>query len=123
VTTRIAGIAELVEDGVSGRLVPPSDEEALAQALLDVTEGDSARLGEAGRAQVTEHFNLRTEAARLARLVAWAQFGGPRPARRPDLRQRADGQVAHGPEATAVAPAPIVDLPSSSKPEKAPTEA
>ena len=33
VTTRIAGVSELVEDGVSGLLVPPSDPSALADAV------------------------------------------------------------------------------------------
>lgn len=85
VTTRIAGIPELVEDSVSGRLVAPGEEEALAQAILDVT-GDAdaaARMGAAGRARVTSDFNLRTEARGLARLVTWARSGGPRPPRRP----------------------------------------
>lgn len=96
VTTRIAGIAELVEDGVSGRLVPPSDEEALARALLDVTGGDVVRMGEAGRAEVTEHFNLRTEAARLSRLLTWALTGGPRPARRPEVQEAEGPGLVHG---------------------------
>lgn len=90
VSTRIAGIAELVEDGVSGRLVPPSDEEALARALLDVTASGAERMGEAGRAQVREQFDLRIEAARLASLVAWARTGGPRPARRPEVQDPAE---------------------------------
>ncbi len=97
VSTGITGVPELVEDGVSGRLVPPSDEEALARALLAATEeGAAARMGAAGQAKVTEDFDLRTEAARLAKLVAWACTGGPRPSRRPDA-----GKPVMGPQAAS----------------------
>jgi glycosyltransferase involved in cell wall biosynthesis len=34
--TRIGGLAELVTDGVNGRLVPPGDWRALASALADL---------------------------------------------------------------------------------------
>jgi glycosyltransferase involved in cell wall biosynthesis len=85
VATRINGIPELVEDGVSGLLVPPGEEEALAQAILDLAAdpGRAARMGAAGRARVAADFAIDTEAARLARLLLWAQAGGPPPDRRP----------------------------------------
>ena len=35
-TTRIAGVPELVEDGVSGRLVPPGNQAALSDAIFDL---------------------------------------------------------------------------------------
>lgn len=108
VATRIAGIAELVEDGISGRLVPPSDEEALARALIDVTGPEATRMGEAGRTAVTEHFNLRAEAARLSRLVSWARTGGPRPARRPELDHMAETPDALGADASPAASSPAV---------------
>lgn len=84
VTTRVAGIPELVEDRVSGRIVAPGEEEPLAQAILDVTESAAAvQMGVAGRTRVVSDFNLQTEARGLARLVTWARAGGPRPPRRP----------------------------------------
>jgi len=52
------GLAEVVEDGRTGALVPPGDEAALAQALLGVL-GDRGRaeaLGEAARARALERF-------------------------------------------------------------------
>lgn len=53
VVSRSGGLAEIVEDGVTGRTVPPSDVAALAAALRD-TLGDrecAERLGHAGRAR------------------------------------------------------------------------
>lgn len=70
VTTRIAGIAELVENGVSGYLVPPGDVESLVDRLNELL-GDSenrGRMGEAGRQMVIAEFNIRTETARLSGL-------------------------------------------------------
>jgi L-malate glycosyltransferase len=58
VATAAGGIPEAVEDGVSGRVVPPRDPAALAAALLEVL-GDAERraaLGRAGRRRFEERF-------------------------------------------------------------------
>jgi glycosyltransferase involved in cell wall biosynthesis len=58
VATRAGGIPEAVADGVTGRLVPARDPEALAAALTEVL-GDHARraaYGAAGRARFLERF-------------------------------------------------------------------
>jgi glycosyltransferase involved in cell wall biosynthesis len=72
ISTPISGIPELIEDGVSGLLVPPEDATALAEALLRVRrEPDFARaLGLAGRKAVEEGFNLSRNAARQMALFA-----------------------------------------------------
>ncbi len=83
VTTRIAGIPELVEDGASGCLVPPGDPAALA-AALDRLAADAdlrARMGAAGRARVVADYDSRVEAARLAALIRAAGAGAPLPVR------------------------------------------
>ena len=69
--TRVGGISELVEDGISGYLVPPGNVEALAARLRDLL-GDPelrTRMGAAGRAKVTADFNQQIEAGRLAQLI------------------------------------------------------
>ncbi len=60
IATRVGGNPELVEEGVTGRLVPPGDPEALARALLEYLD-DPARLareGRAARARVEARFSM-----------------------------------------------------------------
>ncbi|OLR92440.1 glycosyltransferase [Actinokineospora bangkokensis] len=58
VASRIGGLQELVEDGVTGLLVPPGDPDALAAALDDLLDDPArrARMGEAGRVSARGYF-------------------------------------------------------------------
>ncbi|SLN22381.1 Alpha-D-kanosaminyltransferase [Roseivivax jejudonensis] len=87
VTTRIAGVPELVEDGVHGRLVPPGDGTALTAAIDALLQDPEvrARLGAAGQAKVRAGYDAGIEARRLATLFA-AYAGGPTPAAPPAKR-------------------------------------
>lgn len=60
VSTRLVGIPDLVQDGETGLLVQPQDAAALADALDRIrTDPDLARrLAAAGRARVTEVFDM-----------------------------------------------------------------
>lgn len=71
IATRIAGVAELVEDGVSGLLVPPGDPEALTHALATLMDdpGRARAMGEAGRAHVLNEYNSAREATWMAALL------------------------------------------------------
>jgi glycosyltransferase involved in cell wall biosynthesis len=72
IATQVAGVSELVVDGVSGLIVPPGDVAGLARAM-DRLLGDPdlrARMGEAGRARVEAEHDIQTEAAWLAELFA-----------------------------------------------------
>lgn len=59
VGTRVDGIPEVVEDGVTGLLVPPGDAHALALAIIDLlTDTEKAlRFAEAGRKRVETLFS------------------------------------------------------------------
>lgn len=85
VATRIAGVPELVEDGVSGLLVPPGDADALAAALaaLIADPARRARMGEAGRAQVAAEHDAGREAAWLLRIMASIHGGAQASSVRP----------------------------------------
>jgi glycosyltransferase involved in cell wall biosynthesis len=76
VSTRISGIPELVEDGVTGLLVPPQDPTALADALERLARDPELgrRMGRAGRAKVLSEFDLSDSTAKLAQLM----IGGAR---------------------------------------------
>ena len=60
VATRVAGIPEVVQDGVTGLLVPPGDSGELGAALSRVVNGDTTRvlLGQAARAFVRPRFGV-----------------------------------------------------------------
>lgn len=69
--TRIAGIPELVEDGLSGRIVAPGDADAFAAAMIDLL-ADPARareMGRSGRAKVAAEFDVAIEVGKLACLL------------------------------------------------------
>jgi glycosyltransferase involved in cell wall biosynthesis len=68
ISTRISGIPELVEDGVTGLLVPPADPAALAGALERLARAPELglRMGRAGRAKVLREFDLAANTAQLA---------------------------------------------------------
>ena len=75
VSTPISGIPELIEDGVSGLLVPPGDAGALAEALVRLRSDPdfAAALARRGRAVVEARFDLSVNAARQMRLFGWSE--------------------------------------------------
>jgi glycosyltransferase involved in cell wall biosynthesis len=71
VGTDIGGIPEQIEDGVSGFLVPPRDERALAEALSK-TLSDPAlrrRLGEGARRRASTLFSVENQVEELCSLI------------------------------------------------------
>jgi L-malate glycosyltransferase len=68
VATRTGGIPEVVEDGETGRLVPPRDHAAMAQAILTMLADDEQRrrMGEAGLARVQARFTVERMVAETA---------------------------------------------------------
>ncbi len=69
IATELSAIPELIEDGVTGLLVPPTSEDALAQALARMIADHDlrARLAAAGCKRVRERFSHRNGLDRLAR--------------------------------------------------------
>jgi glycosyltransferase involved in cell wall biosynthesis len=71
VSTRLAGIPELVVDGQTGILVPPGDSTALAHALEHLLRDPESRLrfGRAGRARIEECFQIAKTVAPLVEML------------------------------------------------------
>jgi glycosyltransferase involved in cell wall biosynthesis len=72
VSTRVAGVPELVEHDCNGLLTEPHDVQGIAAALASLLEDvmKRKRLGEAARRTVIERFDLDAGAGRLAALFA-----------------------------------------------------
>ncbi|HEX4211166.1 MAG TPA: glycosyltransferase family 4 protein [Candidatus Binataceae bacterium] len=70
VSTMIAGIPELIRDGIDGLLVMPSDERGLAEAIERLIDDEALRrrLGQAGRRRVAEKYDLNTNMKLLAQV-------------------------------------------------------
>ena len=68
VATRVGGLAEVVDDGVTGRLVEPGDPQALAGAIREVLAAGE-RMGAAGRERATR-WHADVYAQRVAELIA-----------------------------------------------------
>jgi sugar transferase (PEP-CTERM/EpsH1 system associated) len=72
VATRVGGNAQVVTDGETGRLVPPSDPGALAEALIDVLTDRprQSAMGRAARRRAEEHFSLTAVMGRYESLYS-----------------------------------------------------
>lgn len=90
ISTRHAGIPEVVLDGETGLLVEERDVVGMARSMERLL-GDpqlAAELGQAGRARVKEHFAAETAVARIWEIVSTASSsrrGANRVQRRPAL--------------------------------------
>ena len=86
IATQIAGIPELVENDISGLLVPAGDADALANAISELI-GDKKRraeMGQAGREKVITEFNIEHESVWLAMLFKAYSLNEPQPKIRPE---------------------------------------
>lgn len=70
IATQVAGVSELVQDGISGFIVPPGDVETLALRLDRLLSDPElcAAMGKAGRRKVEAEFDIKGEVDKLATL-------------------------------------------------------
>ncbi|MBM3457321.1 MAG: glycosyltransferase family 4 protein, partial [Armatimonadetes bacterium] len=70
VATAVGGTPDVIQDGITGFLLPPHDPEALIRALRQLLASPSLReqFGSAGRRRVEEQFQLDHE------VTAWLEL-------------------------------------------------
>lgn len=102
VSTRISGVPEIIEDGVSGLLVSPGDSDALADAIRRVVQDSSlaARLSRDGRRRAEDRFDVRQNVRVMHR---WLTAAGSKPA----VEDEAADQVVGRPATDAVGPVAV----------------
>ena len=73
VATNVGGTAEIVVDGVSGRLVPPRDPESMALAVTELLADEQSlgRMRVAARSRAVREFDIAQAATRLA--AEWSE--------------------------------------------------
>jgi colanic acid/amylovoran biosynthesis glycosyltransferase len=72
ISTPVGAIREIVDDGLNGLLIPPNDENALADALevLALDPELRGRIGKAARAKIENRFDIQKNMTRYAALYA-----------------------------------------------------
>jgi glycosyltransferase involved in cell wall biosynthesis len=70
VATRVGGIPEVIESGISGLLIAPGREDELAKSCIALMDDSdyARRLGAAGRQRVVEHFSASAMANNVAEI-------------------------------------------------------
>src|SRR5262249_20674328 len=88
VATAVGGTPELVEEGISGRLVSAGNVEQLTRCIVETLDSDSDRkaMGENGRERVRKHFTFARQSLQYERLFQELCCSTQR--RRPERKQR-----------------------------------
>jgi len=70
ISTNVASIPELIDDGINGIIVPYKDENALAEAIIKLLGNSDLRkrLGEGGREKILDEFNIGKQVTELVRI-------------------------------------------------------
>jgi glycosyltransferase involved in cell wall biosynthesis len=90
VGSRTGGIVDVIEDGQSGRLVPPGDADALAAALRELLADPARRaaMGEAARRVAVQRFDVLDSVERYRSLFREVASRSGAWSARPSVRYR-----------------------------------
>jgi len=96
VATRSGGCEEMVEDGVTGRLVPVKNPAMLSQAIIELIESPSKRvlMGLNGSRRYADHFNYAHYISRFEEVLDGACDGASRLTDNDGSRNSVDNLVA-----------------------------
>ena len=97
ISTTVSAIPELIDDGKTGRLVPPDDPDALAVAIEELAKDPKRRdeLAQVGEQRVRRHFDHHSGIALLLDLFETG-FGSPKPAARDRERSKSTATTPVG---------------------------
>ena len=72
IATKVGGLPDLVQDGVSGRLIPPRNPRAIADAMLASLQNhaETQRLAVAGNKMTRQLFDVQRTAGEVAQIYA-----------------------------------------------------
>lgn len=65
VSTKVSGIPELIQDGVTGFLAPQKDHEAVSKCILEALDSDLETMGALARETIQSEFNVEAEVEKL----------------------------------------------------------
>jgi glycosyltransferase involved in cell wall biosynthesis len=90
IATDIGGVPEFVQHGVTGRLVPPCDPKALAEAMAELLRDplERNRLGNNGRLEVRQRFSVQRHVQEVCNAYRHLGFSGP------DLHSAVEKQIS-----------------------------
>ena len=77
IASRVGGLSEQVEDGVTGMLVPSDDTQALVEALRGLSGEQARAMGKLGRQRFLEHFTMERTHRQLCNLYSSVCFDEP----------------------------------------------
>jgi glycosyltransferase involved in cell wall biosynthesis len=80
IASNVGGLKEIVDDGVTGVLIPPDDDEALTNVLRDLSDAQLRAMGRAGKERFVREFTMERTHRELCNLYfaeARSEFGAP----------------------------------------------
>jgi len=75
VSTRVSGIPELIEGGVTGFLASQKDPETVSERILEALDSDLEAIGSRARETIQSEFNVGTETEKLIEVFEQCEFG------------------------------------------------
>jgi glycosyltransferase involved in cell wall biosynthesis len=80
IASNVGGLTEIVDDGVTGILIPTDDEKVLVQTLRDLTDAHLRAMGKAGRERFLRDFTMERTHREICELYFKSEdaaFGAP----------------------------------------------
>jgi len=74
VSTKVSGIPELIEDGVTGFLAPQKNHQKVSECILKALDSDLEEIGSRSREKIQSEFNVERETEKLIDIFEQCEF-------------------------------------------------